>query len=241
MEDEISYTDIQAEKKLQRQLASERRTVLEAQIEQDEHPLTAETDKQPERNLLKRDMKRIALTRLEDAARTQADFEKVLEMWDKLDANRERKERYHEILRSGSDIPLDYGAARENLYFPQTMNRVLMKETRKGNFIDVIYYCPFEIHELVTADYISDILKDLKDEQKELLFQLVVCQYRTARVAAIRKQSDRNIRKIRITLLKKLRKRITVALQERIASNLPLTLEERVFLEDMEGCNENLF
>ena len=56
---------------------------------------------------LKRDIKAAALERLENAARTEDDFQKVIELWDKRDANRERKERYHEICR-GDNIPLDY-------------------------------------------------------------------------------------------------------------------------------------
>ena len=39
---------------------------------------------------------------------TEASFENVLYWWDKLDANRERKERDHEIGRSA--VPLEWGA-----------------------------------------------------------------------------------------------------------------------------------
>ncbi len=43
---------------------------------------------------------------LKDAARTPKDFENVIAWWNRLDANRQRKERYHELSRSGDNIPL---------------------------------------------------------------------------------------------------------------------------------------
>ncbi len=83
-----------------------------------------------------------ALARLEDAARTQKDFENVIAWWDRLDANRERRERYHELSRSGDDLPLEYGASVDELFFPDTLNGVMEKQLRKGDFLDVIFCCP---------------------------------------------------------------------------------------------------
>ena len=41
-----------------------------------------------------------AVERMTEAARTQEEFEILLKEWDRLDRNRERRERYHEILKS---------------------------------------------------------------------------------------------------------------------------------------------
>ena len=76
-----------------------------------------QTEAEQERHKLKRELKAEALTRLEEAARTAADFRGVITMWDKLDANRERRERYHEISRG--DVPLEYGQNGEGLIFPR--------------------------------------------------------------------------------------------------------------------------
>ena len=46
---------------------------------------------------LKRELERDALAQIEDAARSANDFENVVVWWDRLDANRERKERHYEI------------------------------------------------------------------------------------------------------------------------------------------------
>lgn len=54
--------------------------------------------------------------------------------------------------------------------FPDTLNDVLEKQLRKGDFIDSIFYCPYDIHELVTEEHQSEILRKLNEEHKELLF-----------------------------------------------------------------------
>lgn len=173
-----------------------------------------------------------ALKRLEDSARTILDFENLVAWYDRLDANRQRKERYHELFRGGDDVPLDYGAAEGGLYFPDTLNDVLSKQERKGDFIDSIFYCPYDIHELVTEEYLSKILWELNAEHKELLFLCAVRLFSSTRIAKIRNQSDRNIRKVRGTMLKKIRKKLLPALWDKAEKQQPMTLLEKDFLEE---------
>lgn len=169
---------------------------------------------------------------MEDAARTPRDFENVIAWWDKLDANRQRRERYHELSRSGDDAPLEYGAAEDALCSPDTLNNVLERQQRKGDFIDAIFYCPYDIHELVTDEYMSNILRGLNEDHKFLLFLCALRQYSSTRIAAIRGQTDRNIRKVRGTMLKKIRKKLLAALTEKVRKQQPLTLLEKEFLSD---------
>lgn len=217
----------------QRQIALEQNIIARLEADAEEHPFEDDAgDEEPERKKLKRELRAEALARLEDAARTQQDFENVIAWWDKLDANRERRERYHELSRSGDDVPLDYGASANELYFPDTLNDVLEKLIRKGDFIDAIFDCPYDIHELVTEEYLSKILRELSEDHKELLFLCAVKLFSSTRVAAIRQQSDRNIRKVRNTVLKKIRKKLLAALKEKADTQQPMTLLEKAFLED---------
>lgn len=206
-------------------LILEQANIEEIEAEMAEHPLEEEDEsEEPEHKLLKREMEALALARLEAAARTERDFENVIAWWDRLDANRERKERYHEILRSGDDIPLDYGAEDGDF-----LSHVMERQLRKGDFLDAIFFCPFEIHELVDLEYMIPVLKELKDEQKELLFQHFILKYSTLKIGCLRGQSDRNIRKIRNTLLKRIQKKLLAALQDE-AYRQQLTLLEKNFL-----------
>ena len=158
-------------------------------------------------------------------------LENVVAWYDRLDANRQRKERYHELFRSGDNVPLDYGAAEDGLYFPDTLNDVLFKLERKGDFVDSIFYCPYDIHELVTED-ISNILRELSEDSKFLMFLWALRQYSSVRIAAIRGQSDRNIRKVRNTMLKRIRKKLLAALTEKVQTQQPLTLLDKDFLRE---------
>ena len=223
-----------AAEQAQRQIALEQNIIDRLEADAEEHPFEDDAgDEEPERKKLKRELRAEALARLEDAARTQWDFEKVIAWWDKLDANRERRERYHELSRSGDDVPLDYGASANELFFPDTLNDVLEKQMRKGDFIDAIFYCPYDIHELVTEEYLSEILLELKEDHKELLFLWAVRLFSSTRIAAIRQQSDRNIRKVRNTMMKKIRKELLSALTDKAEKQLPMTLVEKAFLSDI--------
>ena len=217
----------------QRQIALEQNIIDRLEADAEEHPFEDDAgDEEPERKKLKRELRAEALARLEDAARTQRDFEKVIAWWDKLDANRERRERYHELSRSGDDVPFDYGASANELFFPDTLNDVLEKQIRKGDFIDSIFYCPYDIHELVTEEYLSEILLELKEDHKELLFLWAVRLFSSTRIAAIRQQSDRNIRKVRNSMMKKIRKELLSALTDKAEKQQSMTLMEKAFLSD---------
>lgn len=195
--DDIDYQD---------SLALERAVELEIELEKEETRNLTESEA-PERTKLKRELEREALLRMEDAARTEADFQKVIAQWNRLDSNRERKERYHEVGRS--DVPLEWGASSEEVIIPHPIQHIFWKQITKGEFLDSIFNCPFEMHELIEEITISNAIKNLKPEQKELLFYLAIRQYSCQKIAEIRKQSDRNIRKVRDTMLKKLRKQIS--------------------------------
>ena len=217
---------------LRRELALEREAALDLEIERDEQRSRTKPEP-PAKKKLKRELEQEALARLESAARTVSDFENVITWWDRLDANRERRERYHEVSRSGDDLPIDYGASEDGLRFPDTMNSVLEKQRQQGDFIDTIFNCPYEIHELVTEPYMSKVLFELSDDHKEILYFSAVRMYSSLKIAKLRGQSDRNIRKVRNTMLKKIYKKILPYLKEREEKGLSMTMEERAFLAEM--------
>ena len=219
----------QEEEQLAEALADEHQAELEVQLEQDEQP--PQIDEPPETKKLKRDLQREALARLENAARTTADFQNVVSWWNRLDSNRERRERYHEVSRSGLDVPLDYGAALDGEIIPYDVNDVLIKQIRKGDYIDAIFHCPFELNELVTDVDLSKILNKLSDDHKEIIFNNIVRGTSTKALGAIREQSDRNIRKVRATALKKIHNALLKVLLNRKEKGYPLTMDEKLFIE----------
>ena len=228
--DELFESERAADEGQAAALRAERSAVLEAELEQDEHPLIDETSGTPQHALLQRDLRRMALARMEDAARTLEDFQEVVKVWDRLDANRERKERYYTISRG--DVPLDYEAVPDGIVFPAPHDSMRFQAIVSGNLEDVIFDCPFELHELVTDEAVSRAIADLKDAHKEILFYSGLHLLSTAAIGRIRGQSDRNIRKVRATMMKRLHTQLFTSLSERSEKGLPLTTTQRKFLEE---------
>lgn len=181
-------------------------------------------------DLLHREARALALQRIEESARTEDDFQKVIEWWDKLDENRERRERDHEIGRS--TVPLEWGADELYLSDRPSYDMVLRKLLLAGDFFDLIFDSPKTIHELVTDADLSKILKELKPHLKNMLYYLFLRDYSAAEYAESIGQSDRNIRGIRETALKRIRKLYGGILAYRKENNLPMTLDEKYFLDN---------
>ncbi len=245
---EDSSDDAPENERMEEALAEERTLELESELEQDEHPrdYAAELDDEDEEDeaapksdkRLKREIRAEALRRLEEAARTESDFLTVVDEWNKLDRNRERRERDHENLRG--DVPLEFQAVPDPKIAPLWMNLPRFRQLCQENFLDIIFSCPYEMHELTANRFLSKLFFTLSDEQKEVLYYLFVKQYSTARLAAIRGQSDRNIRKLRMTIQKKLQKRMYEHLSEKLEKDQGLTLREREFVEEYEALLQTM-
>ena len=181
-------------------------------------------------DMLHREARALAIRRIEESARTEADFENVLYWWDKLDANRERKERGHEIGRS--TVPLEWGADEWYLSTRPSYDMILRRLMLAGDFLDIIFDHPETVHELVTDADLSKILKELKPHLKNMLYYLFLRDYSTAEYAESIGQTDRNIRGIRETALKKIRRLYGGILTYRKENRLPMTIDEKYFLEN---------
>ena len=181
-------------------------------------------------DMLRREARALALRRIEESARTEDDFQKVIEWWDKLDENRERRERDHEIGRS--TVPLEWGADKLYLSDRPSYDMVLRTLLLAGDFLDLIFDSPETIHELVTDADLSKILEELKPHLKNMLYYLFLRDYSAVEYADSIGQTDRNIRGIRKTALKRIRKLYGGILAYRKENSLPMTLDEKYFLEN---------
>lgn len=228
--------DISENETLGNAISQERRAEFEQSLVRDEHPrdYDAELEDEVEEaaptsdKRLKREIKAEALRRLEEAARTEADFQAVINQWDKLDQNRERRERDHEHLRG--DVPLEYQAIPNPSIAPIWMNDPAFRQLCHGNYLDILFDCPHELHNLAGNPFISDLLRDLNEDQQEILYFLFVRLYSTTRLAEMRHQSDRNIRKQRKNICSKLQKQM----YDHLIGSQRLTKRERTFLEEYE-------
>ena len=146
------------------------------ELEDEEEEAAPVSDKR-----LKREMRAEAIRRLEEAARTEKDFRAVVEEWNKLDRNRERRERDHENLRG--DVPLEYQAVPEPKLIPRWMNNPTYRQLMAGNFLDILFDCPYEMHNLTADAFVSRMVEELSEEHKEVLYFLSLRLYSTTRLA----------------------------------------------------------
>src|SRR5699024_4817311 len=203
MEWDDEFTDRPLNEDLEQDAAAERLAELESALEQDEHPLDHEAELETEEEeaspvsekRLKREIRAEAVRRLEEAARTEADFSVVIKEWDKLDQNRERRERNYEHLRG--DLPLDYQAVSEPKLIPRWMNDTAYRQMMAGNFLDILFNCPYQMHHLTADPFISRMIEELSEDHKEVLYFLSLRLWSATQLALAREQSDRNIRKLR--------------------------------------------
>lgn len=181
-------------------------------------------------NMLHREARALAIRRIEESARTEEDFKEVIHWWDRLDANRERKERNHETGRS--TVPLEWDAGEFYVSDKPSYDMILRRLLLAGDFLDFIFDHPETIHELVTDTDLSKILKELKPHLKNMLYYLFLRDYSTSEYAESIGQTDRNIRGIRETALKKIRELYGGILTYRKENSLPMTIDEKYFLEN---------
>ena len=181
---------------------------------------------------LKRETDRVALHRKEDGARTQADFEKLVAMYDKLDAKRIRREQKREFTQVENIVDINYSNVS---VIPQPLEHEWWRRLMNGDFLDVIFDCPHEIHEVISTKNLYELVKKLKEGQKEVLYYHVIRRWSIQRIAIYRGQTDRNILKVYTTMIESLRYKLYMRLLPRFKPNQPLTLRQHEFVESNIG------
>lgn len=193
-----------------------------------------ETDAQKAKKKLVRDMKAEALLRMESAARSEKEFAAVQQVWDDRDKSRERWERLHEVLQGDAppETVVDYANA---VVVPLWLNDPTVRQLQRGHVLDYLFDCPYEMHDLTSMAYLRTIIEGTKEDHRELLFFLYLRLFSPQRVAAIRGQTDRNIRKVRDVAVRKLRKKVYKALKEQAErGRTSFTKQERDFMHEYE-------
>ena len=170
-----------------------------------------------------------ALRRLELSARTTQDYMTVVSWYDREEQSRIRKERRYESLRG--DIPLEYGTLPEAEIVPHSMSRPTFRQICRGEYDDYLANCLFTMHDLTDKSYLRRIIYDLKLDHKEIVYFLGIRLYPTKKLAALRGQSERNIRKVRDTVRRKIQKKAYDILTKKQEHHDDLTHQEQKFLK----------
>jgi len=183
-----------------------------------------------------------ALRRLEQSARTLEDFEGLVKMYDKLDANRERRERDHEVGKFESMYQIFIPADDEHDYpeklsysdgavIPLPLQHPYWQELMRGDFINYIYDNPDEMWQIIGDWQVASLVKRLTQKQREAVFLRYIRLASTEQVGCYTDKTDRAIRKLLVNALRRIREPLAERIRERIDAEMPVTLEKRRFLE----------
>jgi len=201
-----------------------------------------------ERKNLVSNIRREALARVEEAARSVEDFNTVIDMWNHLDENRERKERYHEVQRSENGLVLNYAAERsrvsyypdgtqkhiysDGMIFPTPFPHPSWREVMRGDFLSFIFDNAEEMWQLIEDCDIALPVKTLSKKQADVLFLSAVRHCTPQHIACYHDKTDRAVRKLYSAALKSIRNKIAPIIREQMESEHPqMTINKRKFIE----------
>ena len=193
------------------------------------------------KRILMREARRIALTRLEEAARTEDDWHEVIRQWDHLDDNRERRERYSEIARPNALMlhwdksNNTHGEIRRhfNVVIPQPIKYYWWRQLLAGDYLDTVFDSPDEMWQLVEDWDVASLLKQLTEKQKEVLYLRTVRLLKATQIANLQNKTDRAVRKLYAAAISDMRVKLAVKIGEQMRKECPsMTYDKRVFLEE---------
>ena len=95
------------------------------------------------------------------------------------------------------------------------------------------------MHDLTTREYLRQIIMGLKEEHKEIFYFLFLRQFSPQHVALMRGQTDRNIRKVRDTLLRKIHKKMAKQLRSMQEHGYIPSERELRFLQEWNSATDN--
>jgi len=100
----------------------------------------------------------------------------------------------------------------------------------RGDFLDYIHDCPLEIHELTSSRPVHDLTSTLGEEHKEIYYYRAIRQWSPQQIAALRGQSDRNIRKVYNYMIDSLRYELFYFLYWRYKKGLPISTTQKKYV-----------
>lgn len=198
----------------------------------DKRRRNADTDRSAteRRKRIAESVRKEALRRLELSARTVSEFQVLVDCYDREEESRMRQERRYEVLRG--DVPLESGALPGGHILPHSMSQPTFRQICRGEFDDYLNTCLFAMHDLTEREHLREIVMNLKLDHKELLFFLGIRLYPTQKLAELRGQTERNIRKVRDTVQRRIQRKLFAALTELQRSGDELIHLEQDFLRD---------
>ena len=168
-----------------------------------------------------------SISRLEDAARTQVEFENVIDWWDKRDKK----------IRDALDkkiLPIAHTTYDTGLYRigdHRKKNVFGGRNHYHEDFMNTIFCCICQMHNLTEDSDLSRLINKATDKQKAIFFPRVIKRCTPQKIALCHEMTDRNVRDIVDRAITKIRKGMYEVLIKRQVDGVSLTLQQKDFFE----------
>jgi len=165
------------------------------------------------REMLKREVKALALLRMENAARTEKDFEEVSKKWDTREESADRKGR------------------RYGFYTNADVMDWLLKGENHFDYLNAIFCNDKDFPVLIEDVDIFKLVRALRAKPKNLLYWSAIQRQSFQQIAEYEGKTDRAIRKMNTKMMVELRSGLSEKVIIRIGKNGEITTSQRYFLE----------
>ena len=191
--------------------------------------LSAKNIQNENETMLQKEARREAVIRIEDAARTMDEYQKVTILWDCLEIIEGWRLAKAEPKRT--ELLTESEFYRSENIIPSPIHHEWWRQILSGSFLDAIHDCPHEIQELTSSRPVFFLVKKLDEKQKEVFYYLIIRQWTPQKLATMRKQTDRNIRKIYAHMIENFREKLFHRLYPRYEMYWNLTTSQIAFVE----------
>ena len=171
-----------------------------------------------------------SISRLEDAARTQAEFENVIEWWDKRD--KRIKDALDKKILPIANATFDIGLFKKGDHRMKSMFGG--RNHYEEDFITPLYCCICQMHNLTDDSDLSRLIEKATDKQKAVFFPRVIRNCPPKKIALCHGMTDRNVRDIVDRMISNIRKGMYEVLKKRQVEGIPMTLEQRNFMNTID-------
>jgi len=178
-----------------------------------------------------------SISRLEDAARTQEQFENVIEWWDKRD--KRIKDALDKKILSVANATFDIGLYRKGDH--RQKNVFNGRNFYYEDYLNLIHCCICQMHNLTDDGDLSRLINKATDKQKAVFFPRIIKGCTPQKIAECHGMTDRNVRDITDRTISKIRMGMYEALKQRQAEGGSMTVQQRDFMNtiDKEKAKED--
>jgi DNA-directed RNA polymerase specialized sigma24 family protein len=170
------------------------------------------------RKYLTQAMVRESIERLEEAARTDEEFEVVVDWWDKLD--KKIQEAFEKTIWSTDNNKFDWNKYSATI--------------KQADISHMLFHCVCQMHNLIEDDDFAQLFEKATDKQKEILFLRVVRGCTPQKIAACLEMTDRNVRDMENRIIGKIKKGFYIILKKRQDKKIKLRKHELEFISKIE-------